>query len=144
MKMLKCLGFSLVMTLFLVGFSCERTDCCVMPAAAELHGNWEFVRIHYGFTNTTRTAMEVGYTERLEINGAKSHLRRLRNGKEVESTAFSLTERDNSNVITFEAEQTYSYYTIFEEEGKTILSLYERSPVGAMIADGGVYYYEKK
>lgn len=144
MKILKLTHTFIAITALIVNLSCEEKDCCVMPAVAELHGNWEFTRVNYGFTNTSQTAAELGYTERLEIDGTNSRLRRFRNGSQVENTAFTLSEQGTSDVITFEDEQTYSYYTIFEEDGKTMLSLYERSPVGAILADGGVYYYEKK
>lgn len=115
-----------------------------MPEGSELHGNWEFKRVHYGFTNTTQTAAEVGYTERLEIDASANRLRRLKDEKEVENTRFSLSEQGSAKVITFEDKQDYSYYNVFIEDGKTMLSLYERSPVGAVLADGGMYYYEKK
>lgn len=135
---------SLFFSIHILAESCEQKDCCVIPKIAELHGNWEFVRVNYGFTNTSQTAAELGYSERLEIDGTNERLRRYRNGKEAENTAFSISEQGTSKVITFENEQTYSYYTVFEESEKTMLSLYERSPVGAILADGGVYYYEKK
>lgn len=144
MKNLKltCLLFA---TAFLLSVSsCEEVDCCVYPAAAEINGNWEFIRVNYGFTNTTQTAAEVGYTERLEIDGTNSRVRRYRDGKEVENTPFTISEQGNSKIITFENTKEYSNYTIFTEGEKTMLSLYERSPVGAILADGGVYYYEKK
>ncbi|MDP5141100.1 MAG: hypothetical protein NWP83_11620 [Spirosomaceae bacterium] len=144
MKNLKltCLLFA---TAFLLSISsCEEVDCCVYPAAAEINGTWEFIRVNYGFTNTTQTAAEVGYTERLEIDGTNSRVRRYRDGKEVENTPFTISEQGNSKIITFENTKEYSNYTIFTEGEKTMLSLYERSPVGAILADGGVYYYEKK
>lgn len=144
MKNLKltCLLFA---TAFLLSISsCEEVDCCVYPAAAEINGNWEFIRVNYGFTNTTQTAAEVGYTERLEIDGTNSRVRRYRDGKEVENTPFTISEQGNSKIITFENTKEYSNYTVFTEGEKTMLSLYERSPVGAILADGGVYYYEKK
>lgn len=139
---------SLVFLLIIVfsAISCEKRlcSCSPIPTGSELHGNWEFVRVHYGFTNTTQTAAEVGYTERLEIDRTNSQLRRFRNGNQVENTKFTLSEQGTSAVITFEDEQTYSYYIVFQEGEKTMLSLYERSPVGAVLADGGLYYYEKK
>lgn len=139
---LSCLLFA---TAFLLSISsCEEVDCCVYPAAAEINGNWEFIRVNYGFTNTTQTAAEVGYTERLEIDGTNSRVRRYRDGKEVENTPFTISEQGNSKIITFENTKEYSNYTVFTEGEKTMLSLYERSPVGAILADGGVYYYEKK
>lgn len=144
MKNLKlaCLLFA---TAFLLSISsCEEVDCCVYPAAAEINGNWEFVRVNNGFANTTQTAAEIGYTERLEIDGTNSRIRRYRDGKEVENTPFTISERGNSKIITFENTKEYSNYTVFTEGEKTMLSLYERSPVGAILADGGVYYYEKK
>jgi hypothetical protein len=111
---------------------------------AELSGDWEFVRVSYGFTNTSQTATELGYTERLEIDGPNKRFRRYQDEKEVEDTPFSLSERGTSKVITFEKEKTYSYYTVFIEDGKTMLSLYERAPVGVILADGGMYYYEER
>lgn len=144
MKNLKLVSSLLIVSLWLVSFSCEEKDCCVMPAGSELHGNWEFKRVHFGFTNTTKTAAELDYTERLEIDGTNSRLRRYRDGKEAENTLFTISEQGTSKIITFEDEMTYSYYTILAEDDKTVLSLYERSPVGSVLADGGEYYYEKK
>lgn len=138
-------SFFLFITSILALSSCEQEECCVLPPVGSgLHGNWEFVRVNYGFSNTTQTAAEVGYTERLEVDVTSSRLRRLRNEVQVENTKFSLSEQGETQVITFEDEQTYSYYTIFVENDKTMLSLYERSPIGAILADGGTYYYEKK
>lgn len=144
MKNLKlaCLLFA---TAFLLSISsCEEVDCCVYPAATEINGNWEFVRVNNGFANTTQTAAEIGYTERLEIDGTNSQFKRYRNGNEAENTKFSLSEQEGNKMILFENEQTYSYYTVFSEDKKTMLSLYERSPVGVRLADGSMYYYEKK
>lgn len=145
MKGLK-LFFVLVITAFsFTNFSCEQEEeCCVNPAVAEIHGNWEFVRAHFGFTNRTQTPKEIGYTERLEINGSGNKIRRYRNDRLVENTNFSLSKQGTLKIITFEEEQAYSYYTVFDEDGKVMLSLYERSPVGAVLADGGIYYYVKK
>jgi hypothetical protein len=143
MNNLKLICLLFVSTSFFAISSCEKTECCVIPAVAELHGNWKFVRVNYGFTNTSQTATELGYTERLEIDGTNERVRRYRDGKEVENTKFSVSELGMSKVITFEKDQTYSNYTVFVEDGKTMLSLYERSPVGAVIADGGMYYYEQ-
>jgi hypothetical protein len=144
MKNLKLICLLFVATSFFAISSCKETECCVMPAVAEIHGNWEFVRVNYGFTNTSQTAIELGYTERLEIDGTNSRLRRYRDGKEVENTLFAISEQGTSKVITFENAKEYSNYTVFLEDGKTMLSLYERSPVGVAIADGGMYYYEMK
>jgi hypothetical protein len=143
MNNLKLICLLFVSTSFFAISSCEKTECCVIPAVAELHGNWRFVRVNYGFTNTSQTATELGYTERLEIDGTNERFRRYRDKKEIENTPFALSEQGNSKVITFEKEQNYSYYTVFIENGKTMLSLYERSPVGAVLADGGMYYYEQ-
>lgn len=144
MKSLELVCLLFAVTSFFAISSCEKTECCVMPTVAELSGNWEFVRVSYGFTNTSQTATELGYTERLEIDGTNERFRRYRNKKEVENTPFSLSEQGTSKIITFEKEKTYSYYTVFIEEGKTMLSLYQRAPVGAILADGGRYYYEKR
>lgn len=118
MKNLKlaCLLFA---TAFLLSISsCEEVDCCVYPAAAEINGNWEFVRVNNGFANTTQTAAELGYTERLEIDGTNSRIKRYRNGSEVENTKFSLSEQEGNKIILFEDEQTYSNYTVFTEGRK--------------------------
>ena len=138
-------SFALLLIIVFTAISCEKQlcGCSPVPFGSELHGNWEFVRVNYGFSNTSRTASELGYTERLEIDTTNERLRRYRNDKEVETTLFLISEEGTSKVITFEEEKTYSYYTIFEEDDKVMLSLYERSPVGAVLADGGVYYYEK-
>lgn len=139
------LSFALLLISIFITLSCEKRlcSCSPIPPVSELHGNWDFARVNYGFSNTSQTFEEVGYTERLEIDGSNERIRRYRNGEEVENTRFSLSEQGTSKVITFENEQTYSYYTLFEEKGKVMLSLYERSPVGAVLADGGVYYYVK-
>lgn len=136
--------FLSVVTLTLFLFSCETKECCVPPPeGSELHGNWQFVRAFYGFTNTTVTATQAGYTERLTIDAGTKTLNRFKNDKLVETTKFSISNQNELKVITFENSKEYSYFTVSSENNKMVLSLYQRAPVGAILADGGTYYYEK-
>lgn len=123
-----------------------NSDCsCVPPPeGSQIHGEWEFVRVNYPMTNSTATALELGYTERLTIAADRKIFVRYRDEKVVESTDFELSTQENSTTIIFKKESTYTYYKVFLEGERTMLSLYERSPVGSILFDGGTYYYQKK
>lgn len=142
---------SLIFTLLLSIFSaCNTTDCEFVPPpeGSELKGKWEFIRVYNAFRALNQpafmTTTELGYTERLEFDVTKRRMIRLRNNKQVENTKFSISKQNERNVITFEDGKEYSYYELTMEEGKVLLSLYQRAPVGAILADGGTFYYEKK
>lgn len=139
-------SFFALLVVFFVATSCEKEICgCVQPPeGSSLHGNWEFVRVNYPMDNQPITAKDLGYSEQLKIAADSKTFLRYRDGQIVENTDFKLSTQEELKTIIFKKDNTYSTYSLFMENDKLILSLYERSPVGAVLMDGGTYYYQKK
>ncbi|GAA4449267.1 hypothetical protein GCM10023189_08490 [Nibrella saemangeumensis] len=108
----------------------------------QLIGRWKWVKVTYGFTQTTSTPEKAGYTETLEFY-ADGTYKRFRNDKEIETrlvySGNNPTQTAYKNAILFPATQEAQPYEI--KDGR--LFLYERGPAEATIADGGIYEYEK-
>lgn len=125
--------------------SCKDDDCrCVPPPlGSSLTGNWELVRINSGFGNKTMIPSELGYTERLNFSANGHIFSRYRDEQIVENTPFVVSMRGNSTIITFKEDTTYTTYDMFLENDRTMISLYARTRVGTVVADGSTYYYQK-
>ncbi|RRA98552.1 hypothetical protein [Larkinella rosea] len=134
--------------LFIVGFTFGALACNPSKDGSpsperdtQLSGKWELTQIRYGLTGKVATPQEAGYTETLNYNNDGT-FNRLRNGKEEEKGSFTTANIENIAGFTtaiYYQNTTYQPYRIQEN----ILRLYERAPIGGVLADGATYEYRK-
>lgn len=110
---------------------------------SEFHGTWELVKVINGFSGTEIPKDQIGYNEKLIFNATAGTLSQIRNENEVLFSQFEIGIESNQGAVILPKEQTYQWYTFFQKEDKTILSLYQKSDIGAVIADGNYFEYQK-
>ncbi|MGR3811756.1 hypothetical protein [Jiulongibacter sp. NS-SX5] len=124
--------------------SCKEKDCCVFPEGSELHGEWELVKIVNGFAQIELTGEEIGYTETLKIDAGRDKITFDKSDSPKETFSFELREELSYDAIVLEEADEYHWYWLNYEDGKEELTLYQRSRVGAVLADGSYYHYLKR
>jgi hypothetical protein len=130
--------------LLFLSISCDQKNCCVPPPVeSEFHGTWELVKVISGFSGTEIPKDQIGYNEKLIFNATAGTLSQIRNENEVLFSQFEIGIESNQGAVILPKEQTYQWYTFFQKEDKTILSLYQKSDIGAVIADGNYFEYQK-
>ncbi len=119
----------------------------INPEMAKFEGKWHLVKIGGGFPAPGfPSEIKPTYEEILNFDTSKNTFTRTKEGKIIENSTikvtkineFSTTTRD---AIIFEKNNMYSYYS-FTENPLTLI-LYQASPIGAILADGNSYFYEK-
>jgi hypothetical protein len=119
----------------------------ISPAMAKLDGKWKLVKIGYGFPPPNGpTEYKPTYEEILEFNASKGTFTRTKDGKIIESSNIKSSKLTDGGVSTresliFEKDNTYSFYSFTEDPA--YLVLYQAAPIGAILADGNSFYYEK-
>lgn len=133
----------LVMTIWLI--SCEMPLCgCDMPYLDELTGKWKLVRIVNAFGRMDKSENEIGYSELIQFDVNRNYSRQI-DGKVNEESPYELGGDDNfKNFIKYTKTNTYQPYRFQTVDGKQYLILYEKMPVGAVLADGSDYYFLKQ
>lgn len=119
----------------------------VSPETSKLDGKWRLAKVGYGFpAPNSPTEFTPTYEEILEFNTSKGTFTRTKDGKVIESSSIKsskLTDGGTStrDAIVFEKDNTYSFFSF--TENPVYLVLYETVPIGAVLADGNSYFYEK-
>ncbi len=119
----------------------------ISPEMSKLDGKWKLVKVGYGFRSPDGSPDFVPtYEEILEFNTSKGTFTRTKDGKVTDGSSIKsskLTDGGNStkDAIVFEKDNTYAFYSF--TENPVYLVLYETVPIGAILADGNSYFYEK-
>jgi hypothetical protein len=119
----------------------------ISPEMVKLDGKWKLVKIAYGFPPPNGlTEYKPTYEEILEFNSSKGTFTRTKDGKIMESSNIKSSKLIDGGVSTresliFEKDNTYSFYSF--TENPIYLVLYQAAPIGAVLADGNSFYYEK-
>ncbi|QJW92086.1 hypothetical protein HNV11_23270 [Spirosoma taeanense] len=126
-------------------FACTK-ETVLSSADTQLVGHWKLIKITYGFSQVSTTPEKAGYSETIEFNTDGTY-RRLTENKDGQKEEKGRFYTDTNPSKTAEAmaiffpdlnvAQPYSF-----RDGH--LFLYERTPVGATIADGSTYEYSKQ
>lgn len=124
----------------------EETQKVDLTAASNLSGTWKLVKISYGYPipNMPSFTTKVDDVTYQFDENAHSYTY-LKNGATPEQGKFTTEttkmEFYDQNVLTFVEKNEYTTY-MFDTETKQLI-LYERMPIGAMMADGNSYHFEK-
>lgn len=116
------------------------------PILSEINGQWKLVKIGVGFPSPSGPSELVpDYEEILEFNASKGSFARSKDGKVVEKSDVSISSKEQAtyqkDMLVFEASKTYSFIS-FTETPKYMV-LYQSAPIGAVVADGNLFFYEK-
>ena len=135
----------LATTIVLLLVNCETgTSQEINPEMAKLEGKWQLVKIVAGFRAANSPAESIPtYQETLAFDFAKKTFSRTKEGKTTPIKIANLTNGGTvaREAIIFEKEDTYSFYSF--TENPTYLVLYQPTPIGAILADGSSFFYEK-
>jgi len=128
--------------LLLAGCENSTTD----PIFSQLNGQWKLVKIGIGFPMPDGpTELKPDYEEILEFNSQKGNFTRSKDGKVIEKSNVSFMVDNNASQLRgdliFEDSKTYSPMS-FTETPKYLV-LYQSAPIGATLADGNSFFYEK-
>lgn len=117
------------------------------PQLAKIAGKWQLYKIGVGYPapNSPTELTNVG-NEFIEFDINNKSFSRISNGKITETTDFELKQvpaggTSTSEAIVFNKTNTYSFLTIDPKISSLIL--YQATPIGAVLADGNSFYYQK-
>lgn len=135
--------FIFISAIFLLA-GCENST--TDPVLSQLNGQWKLVKIGVGFPMPNGpTELSPDYEEILEFNSQKSSFTRSKDGKVVEKSDVSFMADNNASQLrgdlVFEDSKTYS--PMWFTETPKYLVLYQSAPIGATLADGNSFFYEK-
>lgn len=137
----------LTLILFLVILTAANCVSDISPEWSRLDGNWKLYKIINGFRAPNNPAdQEPKNLEILEIDAQEKYLIRKIDGVIKEKTTIDLRNipdgsPDGRLSIVFLESDTYSFFTFDESKGE--ISLYQKCPIGAVLADGNTYLYKK-
>jgi hypothetical protein len=148
---MKTIIFSIFAITFLV--SCveavvEPTTNLSDPNLAKVTGKWELYKISFGYpVPGGPTEKKPDAVEYLDFSATNKTVTKTVVGTKETTTEKSTFELKNYSAernqlaLFFVESKTYSFFT-FDEATQSII-LYERVPVGAILADGNSYHYKK-
>lgn len=137
----------LTFVFFLIILSAAKCVSVINPEWSKLHGNWKLYKIINGFRAPNSPAdQEPKNIEILEIDAQEKYLIRKIDGVIKEKTNIDLSNIPDGSPngrlsLVFLESGTYSFLEIDELKGE--ISLHEKCPIGAVLADGNTYYYKK-
>ena len=139
----------LAITVTLLLANCQSgTSQEVNPETVKFDGKWQLVKIGVGFPPPNGpTSFKPPYQEVLEFNISKRQFTRTKDGKITENNSFKITDlaefggSTRRAAIVFEEDNTYAFYSFIENPN--YLTLQQRVPIGAYLADGNTFFYEK-
>ena len=117
------------------------------PSLTKINGQWQLSKTSIGYPMPDGpNEIKVVDTEIISFNASKKTFTRTINGKVTETTTFDVKKVSNNGseereAVVFEKEKKYAYLT-FDDANAAII-LYETVPIGAELADGNSYHYQK-
>lgn len=113
----------------------------------KINGNWQYIKKSGGYPIPGGpTEIKAIDTEIISFDAVSKIFTRTINGKLIETTDFdvqklSLFGAEPREAVIFTKNHNYSFLT-FDDTNSSII-LYEKAPIGAVLADGSSYYYQK-
>ncbi len=134
-------------TLLLLSLMACQLENTIEPSLAKINGQWQLYKTSIGYPMPNGpTEIKVVDTNIISFDASKKTFTRTINGKVTETTSFDVQKVNFNGIegreaIIFEKEKQYAYLT-YDDENSAII-LYEKVPIGAELADGNSYHYQK-
>lgn len=135
------------LAIFLFSLMACQIENIIEPSLAKINGQWQLSKTSIGYPMPNGpTEIKAVNTEIISFDASKKTFTRTINGKVTETTSFDVKKvsyngSDEREAVVFEKEEKYAYLT-YDDENSAII-LYERTPIGAILADGNSYHYQK-
>lgn len=138
----------LIVSIAILLIACQTDNAQdISPELAKIAGKWQLYKIGYGFpppngpTHTTTTNQEI-----IEFDINSTSFTRTISGKISKSSSFELKQLTDGgtafrDAIVFKNSNTYSFISF--DESTSSLILYQDAPIGAVLADGNSFFYQK-
>jgi hypothetical protein len=143
---MKAMFLSIILQL-LLGCLAETNIEASNTSLNKINGNWQFTKKSGGYPvpggPTETKAID---TEIINFDAVSKIFTRTKNGKLTETTDFDVQKvsflgTEPKEAVVFSKNQNYSFLT-FDDTNLSII-LYEKTPIGAILADGNSYHYQK-
>lgn len=139
--------FLSIITILLFGCQAETNIEASNPSLAKINGQWKFTKKSVGYpVPGGPTEIKAVDTEIINFDASSKIFTRTINGKLTETTDFDVQKlsyfgSEPREAVVFTKNQNYAFLT-FDDTNSSII-LYEKTPIGAVLADGNSYHYQK-
>lgn len=136
-----------VLAIMLFSLMACQVENDIEPSLSKISGQWQLYKTSIGYpAPNSPTEIKAVNTEIISFDVSTKIFTRTVNGKVTETTDFDVQQVSYLNLepreaVVFPKNQTYAFLTFNESNSEIIL--YERVPMGAVLADGNSYYYQK-
>lgn len=137
-------AFFIIIMLSLMACQVENA---IEPSLNKINGQWQLTKTSIGYpAPNSPTEIKAANTEIITFDVSTKTYTLTVNGKVRTSTTFDVQKVSYSGIdpreaVIFEKENKYAFLT-FDDENSAII-LYEKTPIGAVLADGNSYHYQK-
>ena len=127
--------------------ACQVEENVIEPSLSKVNGQWQLYKTSMGYpAPNSPTEIKAVNTEIISFDASAKTFTRTVNGKVTETTDFAIEKvsyigSETREAVVFTKNQTYAFLT-FDDTNSTII-LYEKAPIGAILADGNSYHYQK-
>ncbi|GGD72129.1 hypothetical protein GCM10011514_40350 [Emticicia aquatilis] len=139
-------AFFIIFTLFLM--ACQvGNESIIEPSLTKISGQWQLTKTSIGYpAPNSPTEIKATNTEIISFDSNNKTFTRTVNGKVTETTDFDVQKvsyngSEPREAVVFTKTQYYAFLT-FDDANSSII-LYEKAPIGAILADGNSYHYQK-
>ncbi|AFK01988.1 hypothetical protein Emtol_0837 [Emticicia oligotrophica DSM 17448] len=142
---------ALIVSFLLLALSaCAITNENLEPqndSFSKINGQWKYKKTGVGYPVVNGPTEIIN--EKIEIltfDSVNKTFTRSINGQVTETTSFDIQKVNYVGIepreaIIFQKSETYSFLTF--DDANSCIILYEKTPVGVVLADGNSYYYQK-
>lgn len=133
--------------IFLFSLMACQEENTIEPSFSKIDGQWQLYKTSIGYPIPNGpTEIKAINTEIISFDSSKKNFTRTINGKVTETSTFEVQKvsyigTEPREAVVFEKEEKYAFLT-YDDENSTII-LYEKTPIGAVLADGNSYHYQK-
>lgn len=135
------------LTIFLFSLMACQVENTIEPSLNKINGQWQLFKTSIGYPIPNGpTEIKAVNTEIISFDTSKKTFTRTINGKVTETSTFMVQKvnyvgTEPREAVVFEKEEKYAFLT-YDDENSAII-LYEKTPIGAVLADGNSYHYQK-
>lgn len=136
--------FLIIILFSLMACQVENT---IDPSLSKIDGQWQLYKTSIGYPIPNGpTEIKAVNTEVISFDARSKTFTRTINGKLTETTDFDVQKvsyfgSEPREAVVFTKNQNYAFLT-FDDTNSSII-LYDKTPIGAILADGNSYHYQK-